>query len=126
MDTENILAQAREQLAREGADVAALENRAAELRDAAPAERDALLKNFHAAAEPLPYAMDSDFGALLLESEAAQCADRAWKATLFGEALHRAQSCAAAATAGGEGLARMQDVRRIEAKLAALSPHGPR
>ena len=101
--------------------MAALENCAAQLRDATPAERDALLEKIHAAAEPLPYAADSDFGALLLESAAADCTDRMWKAKLLGAALRRAQACAAAATAGGEGLARMQDVRRIQAELAATT-----
>ncbi len=77
---------------------------------------------FHNAAGKLPYVDDCDFGALVLECVADSVFGWSEIRTelqrwLYTEAAFRARLCAQAATAGGEGIARAQHLRRIEEKL---------
>ena len=75
-----------------------------------------LIAQFHNAAGQLPYVDDCDFGALVLEQQAELLSDDL-KRVLLTEALRRAQWCAQAATAGGEGLARMVHVNQLAQNL---------
>ena len=80
-------------------------------------QRDELLAQFHDFAGRLPYANDSDYGALLLEFTADSQDDPELAQRLYREAFFRAGWCVQAATAGGEAIARSRDFRRIEAKI---------
>lgn len=78
------------------------------------------LNDFSRLASDLPYGNDCDYGALLLEAESdRRCGND--KAILLDAALERARFCASAATSGGEGLARMIHVQRLENKIGRTS-----
>ena len=72
---------------------------------------------FHDCAGKLPYVFDRDFGAMVLEGTAAGVDDRDLRVWLLTEARFRATWCAQAGTAGGEGIARFQHVKRLDEKL---------
>jgi hypothetical protein len=86
---------------------------------------DASFAEFHNLAGRLPYVSDSDFGALVLEREADLNAEGTLRSRLYREAMWRARWCAQAATAGGEGLARIQDVDRLMNKSKQAEPSHP-
>lgn len=86
--------------------------------------RDVSFAEFHNIAGRLPYTSDSDFGALILEREADLNATGELKARLYREAMWRARWCAQAATAGGEGLARIEDVDRLMSKTKEAEKDG--
>lgn len=79
--------------------------------------RRELTAQFHDLAGRLPYVLDSDFGALVLEELADSVSDRSLKRWLYTEAGYRANWCVQSGTAGGECLARLVHAQRIEAKL---------
>jgi len=76
------------------------------------------IARFHNAAGVIPFFQDTDIGALVLEQAADDASDATLKSFLYTEALYRAQWCAQAASAGGEGLARSRHVEQLQAKLA--------
>jgi hypothetical protein len=87
-------------------------------------EFEQALKAFDALANHHSYyvpALDTDYGALLLEALADNCPNLIRKQYLYLGAQARAGIFASYATSGGEGLARMLDVERIERKLAGLN-----
>ena len=67
-----------------------------------------------------PMGPDADFGALILEALGDECSDPAQKRRLYAAAQLRAEGYASGATSGGEGMARMIRVHRVEAKLRRL------
>ncbi|HEY1107131.1 MAG TPA: hypothetical protein VGE76_00820 [Opitutaceae bacterium] len=79
--------------------------------------RRELTAQFHDMAGRLPVVLDADFGALVLEELADSVSDRPLKRWLYTEAGYRANWCVQSGTAGGECLARVVHVQRIEAKL---------
>jgi hypothetical protein len=106
-----------------GTDPAPLAARAEALVNLPDSEFEQALKVFGAAADHRSYyvpALDSDYGAMLLEALADICPDPLRKHALYLGAQARAALFASYATAGGEGLARMMDVHRIQSKLDDL------
>ena len=85
---------------------------------------DVSFAEFHNYAGRLPYISDSDFGALILEREADLNAAGHLKVRLYREAMWRARWCAQAATAGGEGLARIEGVDRLMSKIKEAEQGG--
>jgi hypothetical protein len=77
-----------------------------------------LIGCFHNAAGGFAYFRDEDVGALVLEEAADTTQDAKLKLFLYTEAFYRAQWCAQAATAGGEGASRSQHVHELQAKMA--------
>jgi len=78
---------------------------------------DISLAEFHSAAGRLDPWDDREIGALILERVADGDAPEERRARFYREALFRSQWHASEAQAAGEGMWRMQDVKRIEAKL---------
>jgi hypothetical protein len=114
------LSAARRTLHESGADTSALELLASTLPRLAAGQLPEGLAQFHDIAGRLPYAGDSDFGALLLESLAEGIEDSELAKELLVSASFRARWCAQAATSGSEGLARAADLNRIQSKLERL------
>jgi hypothetical protein len=104
---------ARTSLRERGYDIDHLEKLASLLIRIDQQHLDVSFAEFHNFAGRLPYAGDSDFGALILEREADLTATGHLKVRLYREAMWRARWCAQAATAGGEGLARIEEVDRL-------------
>ena len=77
---------------------------------------DESFAEFHNAAGKLPFAQDSDLGALLLEKMGDEESLPEIKERFYREACWRAIWCAKSATSGGEGLARSEDVKRLKIK----------
>lgn len=75
------------------------------------------LAQFHNLAGVLPITKDRDFGALVLEHLAAGSEDSHRRQRLLKHALYRARWCAQASTGSGEGLARAEHIKSLEAKL---------
>jgi hypothetical protein len=84
---------------------------------ATPEQQRINMAEFHNCAGRLPYYQDSDIGALVLEAAADASSDEQIRSLLYGEARLRAIWCAQGATAGGEGIARMMHVKRLEQKF---------
>ncbi|HET6387658.1 MAG TPA: hypothetical protein VFJ58_30080 [Armatimonadota bacterium] len=82
-----------------------------------------VLASFNIVADQSDYCGDSDYGALLLEALADTCPDPDRKRDLYEASANRAGWFAAGATAGGEGLARSIDVKRITEKLNDSVPN---
>lgn len=122
----NIQAELRdyqEALRKKGTDPAPLAARAEALVSLPDSEFEPALKAFDAAADNRSYdvpALDSDYGAMLLEALADSCPNLIRKQQLYLGAQARAAIFASYATSGGEGLARMLDVERIKSKLISL------
>jgi hypothetical protein len=114
------LTDARRNLRIRGTDTSALESLAITLTRLAAGQLPEALAQFHNIAGRLPYAGDSDFGALLLESIANDTTDPSLAHELLTAALYRARWCAQAATSGSEGFARAADLKRIQSKLERL------
>ena len=114
------LTEARRTLRASGSDTSALDLLASTLPRLAAGQLPKALAEFHNMAGRLPYAGDSDFGALLLESLADGSDDSALAREFLVSASYRARWCAESATSGGEGLARAADLNRIQSKLASL------
>jgi hypothetical protein len=73
------------------------------------------------------YWADRDIGALILEHVADSMTQSVRRAALYRHARYRAEWCAAAATAAGEGMARSRHVEQLAQKLKAepgASPNG--
>lgn len=83
-------------------------------------ELDEAIAEFHNMAGRFPYWQDSDIGSLILESLADELSPAQLSNRLYREAFYRAKWCAAAATSGGEGLARSMDLDRLSNKLKQL------
>jgi hypothetical protein len=77
-----------------------------------------LIAQFHDCAGKLPYVLDQDFGALVLEAVACSVEGRELRAWLYTEARFRAVWCAQAGTAGGESVARYNHVKRLDERLS--------
>jgi hypothetical protein len=110
-------------LRRAGTDPAPLAAQAEALVRLPETEFELALRAFDDAADEHSYyvpALDCDYGSLLLEALADSCADPRRKRQLYLGARARAAVFASYATSGGEGLARMMDVERIERKLESL------
>lgn len=112
-------AEYRNRLTAQGIDVVDLDWHVAALLTLPLADLTAALARFDAVLDKLPFENDSDYGALLLENAAAGCAGVGRRRALLEAAVRRGREFARWASAGGEGLARMVDVRRIQAKLDA-------
>ena len=78
---------------------------------------DEVIAEFHNIAGRFPYWQDSDIGSLILESLADEIVPGPLTKRLYKEAMYRSKWCAAAATSGGEGLARSTDLNRLTNKL---------
>jgi len=78
---------------------------------------DLSLAEFHSAAGRLDPWDDREIGALILERIADGDAPDERRVRFYREALFRAQWHASEAQVAGEGMWRIQDVKRIEAKL---------
>lgn len=89
-----------------------------------PSQTEMSLVEFHSLAGRLPFWHDFDVGALILEAVADELPNGQLKEVLYRHALYRAQLCASAATAGGEGLARMMHVNELKAKQEAQPSAG--
>lgn len=72
---------------------------------------------FSVEADKLPWPQDHDFGALVLQFFSANTVSDV-KKFMLSKALDRARWCACCATAGGEGLARMQHVTELQQLLS--------
>ena len=72
---------------------------------------------FEAEAEKLPWLLDHDFGALVLQKQAGFASNEVGK-YMLSQAIVRASWCAHGASAGGEGLARALHMKELEAELA--------
>lgn len=116
-DSAATLADCRAHLAERNVSTEALDRLARRLEDAPAKERDALLRQFHEAADAYPAVWDTDYGAALLEARGDACTDADLALRLYRAAAKRARSFAAGATSGGEGMARMLAVRRLSAKI---------
>ena len=124
MDIQAELKDYQEALRRMGTDPAPLAARAEALVRLPDSEFEQALKAFDAAADNRSYyvpALDADYGAILLEALADNCPNLIRKKQLYLGAQARAAIFASYASSGGEGLARMIDVERIESKLAGLN-----
>jgi len=108
---------AKAELAPQGYDVNHLEKFASMIPRLEDSQLDETLAEFHNIAGRFPYWQDSDIGALILESLADEIAPAPLSNRLYKEAMYRARWCTAAATSGGEGLARSIDVKRLSEKL---------
>ena len=124
MDIQAELKDYQEALRRMGTDPAPLAARAEALVRLPDSEFEQALKAFDAAADNrssyVP-ALDSDYGAILLEALADSCPNLIRKKQLYLGAQARAAIFASYASSGGEGLARMIDVERLENKLGGLN-----
>ncbi|MBN9689323.1 MAG: hypothetical protein J0M24_03710 [Verrucomicrobia bacterium] len=114
------LSDARRTLRAGGSDTSALELLSGTLPRLVAGQLPEALAQFHNIAGRLPFAGDSDFGALLLESLADGSDDSALAREFLVSASYRARWCVQAATSGGEGLARAADLNRIQSKLDSL------
>jgi len=124
MDIQAELKDYQEALRRMGTDPAPLAARAEALVRLPDSEFEQALKAFDAAADNRSYyvpALDSDYGAILLEALADSCPNLIRKKQLYLGAQARAAIFASYASSGGEGLARMIDVERLENKLGGLN-----
>jgi hypothetical protein len=81
---------------------------------------DAIAK-FHNDAGRLDYALDNDFGALVLERESDNVKSKKLQRFFLHHALLRAEWCAQSASAGGELIARGQHVDSINRKLSSCT-----
>jgi hypothetical protein len=115
----------RDALRRVGTDPSPLAARAESLVILPDSEFGQALKAFDDAANEHSYnvpAPDCDYGSLLLEALADGCADPRRRRLLYLGASTRAAIFASYASSGGEGLARMSNVERIDRKLDSLGP----
>ena len=117
MNTGDRLSRAQRSLAHQVPLTALLDQIATMFERTSSNEHNEIVAQFHNVAGPLPYADDSDYGALLLEFTADSLNDVSLAKRLYQEAFYRASWCVHAATAGGESLARSRDCQRIGAKL---------
>lgn len=124
MDTSAALVKAyQDALRRKGIDPVPLAAQAEALVDLSDLEFEQGLQAFNVGANDHSYcapALDSDYGALLLEALADACASLHRRQQLYQGAVGRAAIFASYATSGGEGLARSMDVERIAGKLEGL------
>jgi hypothetical protein len=114
----------RREMKSEGLPVDALERLASLLLRVDEKQKDVSFAEFHNLAGRFPYCGDSDFGALVLEREADLNGSGPTKTRMYREAMWRARWCAAGATAGGEGYARMVDVERLMEKSKEAEQDG--
>lgn len=82
-----------------------------------------LFAEFHSVAGCLADISDVDFGALVLEVEAATQTDPNVKLRLLEEAEHRAWLLTSGATAGGEAISRARHLNRISSAIQRLKPN---
>jgi hypothetical protein len=101
----------------QGYDVNHLVNFASMIPRLQDSQLDEVLAEFHNMAGRFPYWQNSDVGSIILESLADEISPAPLSERLYREAMYRAKWCAAAATSGGEGLARSRDVNRLRNKL---------
>lgn len=107
---------ARKSLEGGGHDVVHLEKLASLLHRLDARHYDVSFAQFHNFAGTFPYYHDDDFGALVLEREGDLNVDSPVRVRLYREAMWRANWCAQAATAGGEGLSRAISFQRLMQK----------
>ena len=87
------------------------------IRSADETDRATAIGAFHELADQLPGVWDTDYGAALLEANGDGCGAPAVRLALYREARKRAERYAACASSGGEGMARMEDVKRLDEKI---------
>ena len=102
-----------------GHDVAMLRRLAGALPRVLEESLESAIAEFHNFAGRFPYWADCDVGALVLEDVADDMFPGPRRVLLYRNALYRAQWCASAATAGGEGMGRSLHLERVRAKLHA-------
>ena len=83
---------------------------------------EATIAEFHNIAGRFPYWQDRDVGALILEHVADSLSSCSRRLVLYRHAKYRAEWCAAAASAGGEGISRSRHIEELEKKLNAEQP----
>ncbi len=113
------LNQAETDLKREGRDISMLRRVGAAIPRIAEQGLESALAQFHNFAGQFPYWADCDLGALILEEVADNMPSGPKRSVLYQHATYRAEWCASAATAGGEGIARSQHLARVRQKLSA-------
>jgi hypothetical protein len=113
------LDQAESDLNKEGHNVAMLRQLAGALPRVSEESLGSAIAEFHNFGGRFPYWADCDVGALVLEDVADDMLPGPRRALLYQNAAYRAQWCASAATAGGEGMARSLHLERVRAKLRA-------
>lgn len=77
----------------------------------------ALIPQFDALAEVLPWPHDRDFGALVLQKAANLAVSKHIARMMLIKAIDRARWCATCCTSGGEGLARAEHLHELEQEL---------
>jgi hypothetical protein len=113
------LDRAQSDLRDEGCDIAAFRRFGEIIPRISNEDLEATIAEFHNWAGRLPYWKDRDIGALVLEQVADSMVPSMRRAALYRHAMYRARWCAAAATAGGEGISRSTHAQQIEKKLIA-------
>jgi hypothetical protein len=76
-----------------------------------------IIAEFHSCAGRFPVVIDSDLGALVLETTADSLEKSELRTWLYTEARIRAVMCAQGASGSGEGMSRMKHVKRLDEKL---------
>lgn len=104
-------------LTERGKSLQPLDEAAKRIRSAQETDREAAIAAFHELADQLPGVWDTDYGSALLEAIGDGCGARDLRLALYREARKRAQHHAACASSGGEGMARMEDVKRLDEKI---------
>lgn len=94
-----------------------LQSMGKQLIRASAEHRKELIAAFHDCAGKLPYPDDCDIGALILESAGDEAQDAEHRKWLYQEAYFRAKWCASSGSAGGETLARLTHLKRVDEKL---------
>ena len=94
-----------------------LQSMGKQLVSASAGHRNELIAAFHNCAGKLPYPDDCDIGALILESAGDETPDAEHRKWLYQEAYFRATWCASSGSAGGETLARLKHLKRVDEKL---------
>lgn len=107
------LDQAVSDLKRQRHDVSILRRLAGVIPRVSEQSLESAIAEFHNFAGQFPYWADCDAGALVLEGVADSMLPGLRRALLYWHALYRAQWCASAATAGGEGIARSRHLERV-------------
>lgn len=109
----------RSALAACGVSAAAVDTLIGELLRSSVPPSAALTKRLHQEADRVGGIADRDYAARALQIASRNAASEPIRRHLLDLAMTRAQGFASAATAGGEGMARMLHVREIEAERAA-------
>jgi hypothetical protein len=118
------LDQAQSDLKRQGRDISMFRRFGEIIPQVSEQELEATIAEFHNMAGRYDFWADRDVGALILEHAADSMPSCPRRAALYRHAKYLAEWCAAASTAGGEGMARSRHVEQLAQKLSA-EPDAP-